>query len=190
MQKIIELSGTKLEIIVRRYRRARNLRLSIHEDGSLRVSMPWRAGLVHVERFVREKSDWILDSLERVKALGLRSREEKRADYQAHRKLALMIATQKVAQFAPRLGVAVRRVSVRDQRTRWGSCSRSGTLCFNYRIALISSDLADYLVVHELCHLLEFNHSKAFWAQVERLIPNFRACRRALKSVSLMSTIA
>ncbi len=73
------------------------------------------------------------------------------------------------------------RVSIRNQRTRWGSCSRKGNLNFSYKLALLPPHLADYLIVHELCHLGQFNHSSAFWALVALAIPDYKRCRAELK---------
>jgi len=79
----------------------------------------------------------------------------------------------------------IRRISVRNQKTRWGSCSQKGNLNFNYKIALISPRLADYIIVHELCHLKEFNHSPRFWALVTEAIPDYLEVRKQLKKISL-----
>ncbi|NTW75727.1 MAG: M48 family metallopeptidase, partial [Candidatus Moranbacteria bacterium] len=72
-------------------------------------------------------------------------------------------------------------VSVRDQKTRWGSCSGKGNLSFNWKLLLLPEPMADYVVVHELCHLKEFNHSSRFWELVERSIPNARHIARELR---------
>ena len=83
--------------------------------------------------------------------------------------------------WAPFLGVSFGRVSVKDQRTLWGSCSRAGNLNFSWRLALAPSEVLDYLVVHELAHRAQMNHSKRFWAVVERVCPEHRAHRRWLR---------
>jgi len=75
-----------------------------------------------------------------------------------------------------------KKVTIRNQHTRWGSCSRKGNLNFNYRLVLLPPHLADYVVVHELCHLLEFNHSPNFWQMIARALPDYAACRRELKN--------
>ena len=76
--------------------------------------------------------------------------------------------------FAALYGVKYKKVAIRNQRTRWGSCSKSGNLNFNYKVAFLPKLQRDYVIVHEICHLIEFNHSKRFWAQVERTIPNYK----------------
>jgi predicted metal-dependent hydrolase len=79
------------------------------------------------------------------------------------------------------VGVQPVRVTIRDQRTRWGSCSSRGTLSFNWRLIMAPAEVMDYVVIHELCHLLEPNHSRRFWQQVAALLPNFREPRLWLK---------
>jgi predicted metal-dependent hydrolase len=86
-----------------------------------------------------------------------------------------------VAREAARLGLDHGRVSVRDQRTRWGSCSRSGALSFNWRLALAPPAVLDYVVVHELCHLRRHDHSPAFWALVASAQPDWEPRARWLK---------
>jgi predicted metal-dependent hydrolase len=75
---------------------------------------------------------------------------------------------------AAALGVEYRRITLRDQRSRWGSCSSKGSLSFNWRLVLAPHDVLDYVVVHEVCHLVEHNHGPRFWELVERRRPNYR----------------
>lgn len=74
-----------------------------------------------------------------------------------------------------------KKVTIKNQFSRWGSCSRKGNLNFNYRIVFLPPEQADYLIVHELCHLGEFNHSKNFWDLVEKTTPNWKKLRHELK---------
>ncbi len=83
--------------------------------------------------------------------------------------------------WAPFLGVSFKRVSVKDQRTVWGSCTRAGNLNFNWRLSLAPDEVLDYLVIHELAHRAEMNHSRRFWAIVERVCPDHRHHRRWLR---------
>lgn len=77
------------------------------------------------------------------------------------------------------------RVSIRNQRTRWGSCSSKGNLNFNYKILFLPMQLADYIIVHELCHVKELNHSKNFWSLVQKTIPDYKQYRKHVKTVRL-----
>lgn len=87
--------------------------------------------------------------------------------------------------FAKLYGVEYRKVAIRNQKTRWGSCSKSKNLNFNYRVAFLPNNQRNYVIVHEICHLIEFNHSKKFWAEVERAIPNYKEMRKKVRSTSL-----
>lgn len=90
---------------------------------------------------------------------------------------------RRVAYFAPAVGRAPQRIVVRDQRTRWGSCSASGTLSLNWRLLLAPAAVLDYVVVHELCHLLQPNHSPCFWREVARVLPDYEVLRRELARI-------
>ena len=83
--------------------------------------------------------------------------------------------------WAPFLGVSFNRVSVKDQRTLWGSCTREGNLNFSWRLALAPDAVLDYLIVHELAHRAQMNHSRRFWEVVERVCPAHRSHRRWLR---------
>ena len=108
-----------------------------------------------------------------------------RRRYLKYKETAREFISRRVGYFSNIYGCTVNRISVRDQRTRWGSCSRKGNLNFNYKIVLIPEKLADYIIVHELCHLKEFNHSKRFWALVGQTLPDYAEIRRELRLLSL-----
>lgn len=100
--------------------------------------------------------------------------------YLTYKETARTLVTERLAHFNKHYGLTWGTVSIRDQRTRWGSCSKRGNLNFNYRLALLPTPLADYVIVHELCHRGEFSHSKAFWALVAQTIPDHSARRKAI----------
>jgi predicted metal-dependent hydrolase len=108
-----------------------------------------------------------------------RSRTQKeRAHYELHKETARTIVHERIAYWCTVLPVTPNRIAIKDQSTRWGSCSTKGNLNFNYRLALIPIELVDYVVVHELCHLIEFNHSPRFWERVAEHLPDY-ALRKA-----------
>jgi predicted metal-dependent hydrolase len=102
--------------------------------------------------------------------------------YLEHKASAQELAKVKIAQWNAHYGVPVRRVAVRNQKSRWGSCSKLGNISLNYRMIFLPEHLADYLVVHELCHLRHMNHSARFWRAVGETIPNWRQARRELRA--------
>ena len=98
-----------------------------------------------------------------------------------YRREAARHAHARLAHFAPLVGRAARKLTIRAQRTRWGSCSARGAISLNWRLMQAAPEIFDYVVVHELCHLLEPNHSPRFWSQVERILPDYHARRAALR---------
>lgn len=98
----------------------------------------------------------------------------------SNREAARVRIEERLAHFSERMGLAYGKVSVRDQKTRWGSCSSKGNLNFNWRLVFAPGAVLDYVVVHELAHLRELNHSRRFWKLVERFSPDYREHRRWL----------
>lgn len=113
------------------------------------------------------------------KILATRSAKE----YVEYKKKALAVVEWRLKYFNEIYNYSYTRVSIRNQKTRWGSCSKRGTLSFNYKIVFLPEYLADYIIVHELCHLKEMNHSRDFWDLVGRIIPDHRARRRELRAL-------
>ena len=96
---------------------------------------------------------------------------------------ALKIFPERTAFFAERMGIDYGRITVREQKTRWGSCSQKGNLNFNWKLVLMPQELLDYVVVHELAHRKEMNHSARFWAIVEQELPDYQKRRNELKKM-------
>lgn len=175
------------EYTLRKSKRAKYLRLSVYPDGRVVLTAPMRAAASVIERFFHERSEWLRDKLDWLRAhptptVPRRSPEE----FAAHRESALALAMERIASFNRVYGFTITGLSIRDQKTRWGSCSSKGNISINYRIVFLSPRLQDYLIVHELCHLEELNHSPRFWALVERTLPDYRQLRHELRQHSLI----
>ncbi len=156
--------------------------IRVHPGGRVVVTAPPGTAWSSVQDFMSRYRVWVERARERLSSLPPeRGRAEARRDFALHKESARRLAYAKIGRFAPLYGVSVSAVSIRDQKTRWGSCSRGGRLSFNYRIALLPEPLADYVVVHELCHLLAFDHSPRFWALVARTVPEYKRLRGDLR---------
>ena len=105
------------------------------------------------------------------------------ADYLKYKEQTRALVTQKIAEYNAFYNFTVGKIAIRNQRSRWGSCSKKGNLNFNYRLALLPDELASYVVVHELCHIGEFNHSKDFWNLVAQTMPNYLTLRKQLHQI-------
>jgi len=165
-------------------RRARNLRIAVYEGGKVVVIVPWFLGMEKAAQFVGEKTNWILKKLEYFKNVkpSVFPRSSKR-EYKKYKNLASHLAMQKVEKWNSVYGFKYNRINIKNQKTRWGSCSKKGNLNFNYKIVHLPEKVLDYLVVHELCHLKEFNHSKNFWDLIGKAIPGYAKLRKELKSI-------
>ena len=165
--------------------RSRRKTLAVeYKGGRMIVRAPWLATKGQIERFLREHSRQIEAYLEKAQA---RAREAESVPKLTRDELAELanrakeLIPQRVAYYAPLVGVDYGRITIRSQRTRWGSCSAQGNLNFNCLLMLAPPEVLDSVVVHELCHRKEPNHSKRFYAEVLRVLPDYRARQKWLK---------
>ena len=182
MKKQIELRNKKIEYTLKMSKRARNMRLAVYRGGDFVVTAPQNASENIIERFIIKKSRWVIDKINHFKQFPVKTfiKGDKK-DFLKHKESALKLAERRIEYFNGVYKFKFNKVSIRNQKTRWGSCSKKGNLNFNYKIALLPERLADYIIVHELCHLGEFNHSRKFWSLVARTIPDYREIRSELK---------
>ncbi|MCH7604901.1 M48 family metallopeptidase [Patescibacteria group bacterium] len=106
-------------------------------------------------------------------------------DYLKNKEEARVVIVGKVEKYNDVYNYQIGRISIRNQKTRWGSCSKHGNLNFSYKVLFLPEELADYIIVHELCHLQELNHSQKFWDLVAQTFPNYKEKRRQLRSSEL-----
>lgn len=157
---------------IRRSRRARRWSLTVPWGEAARLTVPAQMAEREIVAVLDTHRDWIARERSRQSPrLGL---DSKRVSEAEARRAARELVTMVLDEEAPALGVSYRQVQIRDQRTRWGSCSASGTLSFNWRLVLAPFEVLDYIVVHELCHLREPNHAAGFWKLVASRRPGWR----------------
>lgn len=164
--------------------RRKTLSLELTDDGRVLLRAPLRCPRRELEAFAERHRAWIerklRESEERRRALAAvpKLTEE---ELRALQKRGKQVFPARCAYYAPLLGVSWSRISVRKQRSKWGSCSAKGGLNFNCLLLLAPGRVLDYVVVHELCHRREMNHSQRFWALVGGLCPDYRESRRWLR---------
>jgi hypothetical protein len=182
MKKRIELHKKKVEYTLRVSKRARRMRLAIYCDGNFVVTAPQNISENIIEQFIIRKSQWIIDKLEYFKSIsGQVFARGTKKDYIRYKDQALVLAQKRIEYFNRVHGFTFNKINIKNQKTRWGSCSKKGNLNFNYKIVLLPERLADYIIAHELCHLKEFNHSQKFWNTVAQMIPDYLEIRDELK---------
>ena len=166
--------------------RRKTLSLQVGQDGEVVVRAPLYMSVLQIERFIAEKMPWIekqrmLQQERNAKFAGVRKMTPEQ--FARLKKLARKLAAERIAYYAPLAGVSHRvgKLSVRCQKTKWGSCTSDGNISINCLLALAPLEVFDSVIVHELCHLLEMNHSKRFYAHVLRVFPQYRKWNRWLK---------
>ncbi len=172
-----------MQYTLRHHPRSRNIRISIKPGGEVVVSAPKRVSVAMVERFIQQKQDWIDDAVSRARKhvpspLRIRTSDK---DFQLYKLQALHLAIERIKHFNAMYNFSVKHIYIKNQKTRWGSCSKVGNINLSYKIVLLPPHLADYIIVHELCHIGQFNHSQKFWDLVEKTVPEYRMFREELK---------
>ncbi|MBF1167521.1 MAG: M48 family metallopeptidase, partial [[Eubacterium] sulci] len=176
-----------MDIVVIRSDR-RSFAIEIGMDKKIKVRVPRRASKAQIEEMLKAKHDWILKTLDKIEQRNTaEAREYEEAeplrpgDVKELKKKARNHLTSLTGYWAEKIGVSYGRISIRGQKTRWGSCSSKGNLNYNYLLMLCPDDVIEYVVIHELCHRVYMNHSKRFWEKIEEFCPNYRQARKWLK---------
>lgn len=174
-EELVKIAGLSV-LLVRSSRKT--LAVQIRADGTVIARAPRRMPKDRILCFLSEKASWI-----RMQQGRMQERENMRQQARIHldaaqekelRERAKSVLAQRTAYFARQIGVTYGRITVRDQKTRWGSCSQTGNLNFNFRLILAPLEVLDYVVVHELCHRRQMNHSTQFWQEVAQVLPDYR----------------
>lgn len=175
----------------------KTLAIQINPDLSVIVRAPMYAPQSDIERILRDKEGWIQKHIEKIREQEAKRKEmygekgeygksaerEYLSNEEIHKlaEKALEYIPKRVSYFAKQIGVTYGKITIRNQKTRWGSCSSKGNLNFNCLLMLTPPEVIDYVVVHELCHRKEMNHSGAFWAEIEKVIPSYKEQVKWLK---------
>lgn len=168
------------------YSKRKTLGLQVKSDGTVAVRAPLRVSDETIRFFIEKHIEWIL----RKRKLWTAQTHDPSTCLPevvtaAGKRQIRQLITQRVAYYAEVMGIAYGRITMRNQRTRWGSCSSDGNLNFNCRLLFVPPELVDYVVVHELAHRRHMDHSPAFWQEVEKYMPDYRERRKRLKQYSI-----
>jgi predicted metal-dependent hydrolase len=175
MTKRIILRNEKIEYQLKKHKTAKRLKVAIYCGGDVIVTAPWRMNFKNVERFMRENAEWMIEKLKKMKkekedSIFVKNNPK---EYKRLKEAARTFVSERIEKWNQFYGFPYNRIFIKNQRTRWGSCSSNRNLSFNYKILLLPKKHADYIIVHELCHLKEFNHSKRFWNLVAETFPDY-----------------
>lgn len=174
------------EYTLKKSKRAKRLRLAVYCDGSVVVTAPMGVQKSIVEKFFADKRQWVMDKInffKRVDSKAIRTLSED--DYLNHKEEALNLVLKRMKFFNKKCRYTFNGIFIKNQKTRWGSCTKRKNLNINYKIMFLPKKQQDYIIVHEMCHLKEFNHSRKFWSLVENILPDYMDIRNELRNHEL-----
>jgi len=176
----------KPKYIIKKSRRAKRMRLAVYCDGSVVVTTPLGINQTVIEKFIADKKTWLNDKINFFKSVDSRAiRSFSEEDYLKHKDEAYEVVFKKVNCLSKKYNFSFNKVFIKNQKTRWGSCTKNNNLNINYKIIFLPKKHQDYIIVHELCHLKEFNHSRKFWSLVEKILPDYLEIKNELRNHEL-----
>jgi len=181
MNNEITLYNRKIPYSIRKSTRAKRLRIAVYCNCDVVVTLPHYKNVADVEAYLKQKSKWISQKLDYFReAKGLKI-NNKSINFSDNKEEAYKFAMLTAKRFSKLYGFKYNKISIKNHKSKWGSCSKKGNLNFNYRIVFLPKRLAEYIVVHELCHLMELSHSQRYWRLVEKALPNYKELIEELK---------
>lgn len=171
---------------LKKSKRAKRMRLAVYCDGSVVVTSPLGIQQSIIEKFISDKKQWILDKIRFFRSVDSKAiRTFSKKDYLENKDKAFVLVNEKVEFYNEIYNFSFNKICIKNQKTRWGSCSSNRNLNFNYKILFLPSKLQDYIIVHEICHLKEFNHSNRFWTLIEKALPDYLEIKKELRNQGL-----
>lgn len=159
------------------------MRITVRPGGFVVLTAPPTMSMAEIESYVASKRTWLTKSIARMESLRALPVSGRRS-YVRHKEGARVFVTERLVHWNQYCRYSYKRVSIKNTRRLWGSCSRRGNLNFSFALLFLPRELADYVIVHELCHLKEHSHGRDFWRLVERVLPDYRARRAELRRYS------
>jgi predicted metal-dependent hydrolase len=168
-------------VLLEHSRRARRIVLSVRTGKGVRVAVPYRTSLASALEFVRAKKSWINKHLARLQEYDKRQQTFKEVFQTINKTEARKRIIARLAELAKQYGFIYNKVSIRNQRTRWGSCSAKGSINLNIKLVALPPELSDYVILHELVHTRVHNHSRRFWQELDKYVGDGKAKAKALR---------
>jgi predicted metal-dependent hydrolase len=178
--RTVVIDNTEIPYKLIKRKRHYSFTLSVHAGGRVTLTVPKRISDKLAERYMLQKRRWLKQAIESApKRKGFSN--VNREHYRTHKEKARMLVLTRLSELNVYYGFVYKNVYIRANTSRWGSCSGHGNLNFDYRILFLPAHLQDYILVHELCHLKEMNHSKRFWNLVAQAVPDYVVRQKALR---------
>lgn len=176
----------KLAYTLRRSKRAKRMRLAVYCDGSVIVTTPLGVDQSIIEKFLADKKQWVTDKINFFKSVDSKAiRIFSKEDYLKYKDETFVLVHARVKYFNRTYNFSFNKIFIKNQKTRWGSCSKKKNLNINYKIMFLPKKHQDYIIIHEMCHLKEFNHSHKFWSLVGKALPDYLDIKKELRNHEL-----
>jgi len=167
----------------------RSMAIQVKADQTVIARIPHRVSDFVIKEFILNHRDWIIRKYllageEHSHGIPIDAPPYEKLDTVSKKRIKEKLYSR-ILYYSEIMGVTVGRITIRNQKTRWGSCSAKGNVNFNYRLYYMPDSLLDYVVIHELAHRKHMNHSPEFWKEVSKYCPDYKLCRKQLKEYSL-----
>lgn len=182
--RILHLDGIG-DVLLQKSDRSRRITMTVRGPETIRVAVPRQIPYAEAERFVREKTGWLHITLGRLRRLAERQAGLSGRFASMNKVAARSSLVKRLEELADIYGFSIGRITVREQKTRWGSCSYCNNISLNIKLALLPNDLRDYVLLHELVHTKVHNHSAAFWRELDKYTGDGRSFARRLRQYDL-----
>ena len=185
---VLKQGAERISVTILRSKR-KTLGLEVRRDGGVVARMPAGISDAEIIRFLEDHKDWVFRTMrlrnireEHRPSIAAKPYDELTEDDREKIREKFLKMTERFARI---MGVTYGNITIRNQKTRWGSCSAKGNLNFNYQLYYMPEELMEYVVIHELAHRKHMDHSREFWAEVERYCPDYKARRKRLKEIGI-----
>ena len=182
--KTVEIDGVG-PVLFERSKRAKHLNISVRPYKGVRVAIPDGLSFKKAEEFVGSRTDWIMKNSDRMKRLEREHAAKSGAGLDIDRAKAKRKLSRRLNYLSEKYGFTYNRVFIRNQRTRWGSCSHKDNISLNVKLIRLPDELMDYVILHELVHTRFKNHSKQFWDELDKILVNAKGIDAELKQYTL-----
>jgi predicted metal-dependent hydrolase len=182
--EIIDIDGIG-SVLFERSRRSRRINITIKPFRGIRVAVPFGVSFKAALKFVRDKQDWVGRHLVKMEKYERRLIKVPAPIPRIDKASAERILTRRLRELADEYGFAYNRVTIRNQRTRWGSCSHNNNISLNMKLMRLPDELVDYVLLHELVHTRVHNHGSGFWRELEKYVPGARSYTARLRRYDL-----
>ena len=182
MKRKLLIKNQNITVNIKKSKKAKRMRIAVYCDGSVVAVYPENVLFSRILSVIENKINWIRKKIDFFNSKqNIAVFKSTKREYLKNKDTALELVKSSVEYFNQFYNFHYNKICIKNQKTRWGSCSSKKNLNFNYKIIFLPKELQDYLIVHELCHLKEFNHSKKFWDLVRLQIPNLNQVSKILR---------